>query len=611
MTTRLARTRPRRIHALAVPLAGLLAITGVGAGIGATASGSTPDAKAMTSLDAAAQQALHGLSLEEKVGQLFVTWVNGKSADEVNPKNQTDFGVDTPAEVVRKYHLGGVIYFNNDTRDNFDTPTQVAKLSNGLQQAAISSGAHIPLQIGTDQEGGTVTRMGAPATEFPNSMAIAAGRSTDSATQAATIIGHELRAVGINQDFAPDSDVNSNPANPVIGVRSFAGQPGLASQFVTAEVKGYQNSGPAFETVSSTAKHFPGHGDAATDSHTGLPRIDRTEDEWRKIDVPPFKAAIAAGIDSIMSAHIQFPSLDPSGEPATLSKPIITGKLRNELGYDGVVITDALEMQGVRELHSDAEIPVLALKAGIDQLLMPVHLDLAINSVISAVKSGDLPMQRIDQSVLRVLKLKLKRGILTSPFDNPALVAKKVGTPAHLATAQGIADRSITAIANDAGVLPLKQKPATALVTGWGVASTQTLADRLTAHGTKATALQTGQTPSDDLIAQAAAAAAKTDLVVVLTNNLGGFPLQNKLLQALMDTGKPVVAVAAQIPYDAGYANPVPTWLATYGYITPSLEALAKVVLGETKPSGKLPVDVPAGADVNTVKYPFGHGLSW
>ncbi|WSE27784.1 glycoside hydrolase family 3 protein [Amycolatopsis rhabdoformis] len=611
MTTRLARTRPRRIHALAVPLAGLLAVAGTGIGIGTSASGSTPDANAMTALDAAAQQTLHGLTLEEKVGQLFVTWVNGKSADEVNPKNQTDFGVDTPAEVVRKYHLGGVIYFNNDSRDNFDTPTQVAKLSNGLQQAAISSGAHVPLQIGTDQEGGTVTRMGAPATEFPNSMAIAAGRSTTSATQAATIIGHELRAVGINQDFAPDSDVNSNPANPVIGVRSFAGQPELASQFVTAEIKGYQNSGRPAETVSSTAKHFPGHGDAATDSHTGLPRIDRTEDEWRKIDVPPFKAAIAAGIDSIMSAHIQFPSLDPSGEPATLSKPIITGKLRGELGYDGVVITDALEMQGVRELHSDAEIPVLALKAGIDQLLMPVHLELAINSVISAVKSGDLPMQRIDQSVLRVLKMKLKRGILTSPFNNPALVAKKVGTPANLATAQGIADRSITAIANDAGVLPLKQKPATALVTGWGVASTQTLADRLTAHGTKATALQTGQAPSDDLIAQATEAAKNTDLVVVLTNNLGGFPLQNKLLQALMATGKPVVAVAAQIPYDAGYANPVPTWLATYGYITPSLEALAKVVLGETKPSGKLPVDVPAGADVNTVKYPFGHGLSW
>ncbi len=610
MTNRLARTR--RMQVFAVPLAGVLAVGGLSSSAFAAPKQpqQTPQ-QAAAQLDAAAARALRGMSLEEKVGQLFVTWVNGKSADEVNPKNQTDFGVDTAAQAVQKYHLGGVIYFNNSSRDNFDDPTQVAKLSNGLQRAAISSGAHIPLQIGTDQEGGTVTRMGAPATEFPNSMAIAAGRDTGSATKAATILGHELRAVGINQDYAPDADVNSNPANPVIGVRSFSGRPDLASSFVTAEVKGYQDSGPASQTVSSTAKHFPGHGDAATDSHTGLPKIDRSEADWRKIDVPPFKAAIAAGIDSIMSAHIQFPSLDPSGEPATLSKPIITGKLRGELGYNGVVITDSLEMQGVRELHSDAEIPVLALKAGVDQLLMPVHLDVAINAVIAAVKSGDLPMQRIDQSVLRVLKLKLKRGILYSPFDNPSQVMKKVGTPEHLATAQGIADRSITAIANDAGVLPLKQKPSSVLVTGWGATTTQTLADRFTAHGTKATALATGQTPTDAQIAEAAAAAKQNDVVVVLTNNLGGFPLQGKLLQALMDTGKLVVAVAAQIPYDAGYANPVPTWLATYGYITPSLEALAKVVLGETKPSGKLPVDVPAGADVHTVKYPFGHGLTW
>ncbi len=594
----------------ALSLTGVLAVGGLGATSEANAQ-PAPNAQPSEAaqLDAAATQALRGMTLEQKVGQLFVTWVNGKSADEVNPKNRADFGVDTAAEVVRKYHLGGVIYFNNSSRDNFDTPVQVAKLSNGLQRAALSSGAHVPLQIGTDQEGGTVTRMGAPATEFPNSMAIAAGRDQGSATDAATVLGHELRAVGINQDYAPDADVNSNPANPVIGVRSFSGRPDLASSFVTAEVKGYQESGPVSQTVAATAKHFPGHGDAATDSHTGLPRIDRTEAQWRAIDVPPFKAAIAAGIDSIMSAHIQFPSLDPSGEPATLSKPIITGKLRGELGYDGVVITDSLQMQGVRELHSDAEIPVLALKAGVDQLLMPMHLDVAIKAVLAAVKSGDLPMERIDQSVKRVLKLKLKRGIMQSPFTNPALVSRTVGTPEHLATAQGIADRSITAIAN--GVMPLKQKPSTALVTGWGETATQTLADRLSAHGTKATALTTGQTPTDAQIAQAADAAKKTDLVVVLTNNLGGFPLQNKLLQALMDTGKPVVAVAAQIPYDAGYANPVPTWLATYGYITPSLEALAKVVLGETKPTGKLPVDVPDGVDVHTVKYPFGHGLTW
>ncbi|WP_039921326.1 glycoside hydrolase family 3 protein [Amycolatopsis decaplanina] len=601
MTTRTAHARHRRIHALAVPLAGLLTLAV--AGVPATAQPVTADAEA--------QRTLRGLTLEQKVGQLFVTWVNGKSADEVNAKNKADFGVDTPAQVIEKYHLGGVIYFNNDSRDNFDDPVQVAKLSNGLQRAALRSGAHIPLQIATDQEGGTVTRMGAPATELPNAMAISAGRDTKAAQEAARILGHELRAVGINQDFAPDADVNSNPANPVIGVRSFSGRPELASQFVEAQVKGFQNSGRRSETVSAAAKHFPGHGDAATDSHHELPRIDRSEDSWRATDVPPFKAAIKAGIDSIMSAHIQFPSLDPSGEPATLSKPILTGKLREELGYRGVVVTDSLSMDAVREMHSDAEIPVLALKAGIDQLLMPVNLELAINSVLDAVRKGELTERRIDESVLRVLKLKLNRGILNSPFVDPAKVMSKVGTPANLATAQGIADRSVTAIRNDGGVLPLKQQPAKTLVTGWGATTTTSLASKLTAHGTQATALQTGQTPTDAQIAQAVATAKDVDLVVVLTNNVGTYPLQGKLLQALADTGKPVVAVAAQIPYDAGYENPIKTWLATYGYITPSLEALAKVILGKVKPQGKLPVDVPAGKDVGTVKYPFGHGLTW
>ncbi|HET6286625.1 MAG TPA: glycoside hydrolase family 3 protein [Amycolatopsis sp.] len=604
MTTRTAHARHRRIHALAVPLAGLLTLAaGVAVGVPATAQPMTADV--------AAQRTLRGLTLEEKVGQLFVTWVNGKSADEVNAKNKADFGVDTPAQVIEKYHLGGVIYFNNDSRDNFDDPVQVAKLSNGLQRAALRSGAHIPLQIATDQEGGTVTRMGAPATELPNAMAIAAGRDAKAAQEAARILGHELRAVGINQDFAPDADVNSNPANPVIGVRSFSGRPDLASEFVGAQVKGFQNSGRRSETVSAAAKHFPGHGDAATDSHHELPRIDRSEASWRETDVPPFKAAIKAGIDSIMSAHIQFPSLDPSGEPATLSKPILTGKLREELGYRGVVVTDSLSMDAVRERHSDAEIPVLALKAGIDQLLMPVNLELAITSVLDAVRKGKLTEKRIDESVLRVLKLKLNRGILTSPFVDPAKVASKVGTPANLATAQGIADRSITAIRNDGGVLPLERQPAKTLVTGWGVSTTTSLAAKLTAHGTRATALQTGQTPTDAQISQAVAAAKNVDLVVVLTNNVGTYPLQGKLLQALADTGKPVVAVAAQIPYDAGYESPVKTWLATYGYISPSLEALAKVILGKVKPQGKLPVDVPAGKDVGTVKYPFGHGLTW
>lgn len=405
--------------------------------------------------------------------------------------------------------------------------------------------------------------------------------------------------------------MNSNPVNPVIGIRSFSGQPGLASQFVTAEFKGYQDGYRLSQTVSATAKHFPGHGAAPTDSHIGLPHIDSTEEHWRETDVPPFKAAIRAGIDSIMTAHIQFPSLDPSLEPATLSKPIIIGKLRGELGYKGVIVTDSLEMQGVREMHSDAEIPVLALKAGTDQLLMPAHLEVAINSVVDSVRKGGLSERRIDESVLRILTLKLKRGILFTPFVDTSKVMGQLGTPANFAKAQAVADRSITLLRDDGGVLPLKQKPASALIIGCGVSTTAQLAARFTAHGTAATALQTGQAPSDATIAQAVAAAQGKDVIVVLTNNIRLFPLQLKLLNALNATGKPVVAVAAAIPYDAGYDETVKTWLASYGYITPTVEALAKVVLGEVAPQGKLPVDIPVGTDLTKVKYPFGHGLSW
>ena len=261
-------------------------------------------------------------------------------------------------------------------------PPQIAGLSNGLQRVATKSGARIPLMIATDQEHGVVTRVGPPATQLPGNMALGAGRSETDTYDAAQISGKELRAIGINQNFAPDADVNVNPQNPVIGVRSFGSDPSLVSSLVSASVAGYQDA-----SVSATAKHFPGHGDTATDSHYGVPIINHTRAEWDSIDAPPFRAAIKRGIDSIMTAHIVVPSLDPSGTPATLSKPIITDVLRGELGYDGVVITDALTMQGVRDGFGDDRIPVLALKAGVDQLLMPApgKLDIAYHAVLDAV----------------------------------------------------------------------------------------------------------------------------------------------------------------------------------------------------------------------------------
>jgi beta-N-acetylhexosaminidase len=579
----------------------LTAAVAVAPGGAAAESDATPTPRTASVV---ASGLLRHMSLEDKVGQLFVTWVHGRSADEVHPGNQRDFGVDTAADVVRKFHPGGVVYFNNSTRDNVETPRQIAALSNGLQRAALGAGSRVPLIVSTDQEMGIVTRIGPPATQFPGNMALGAGRSTADAQRAAAITGRELRAMGINQDFAPDADVNSNPENPVIGVRSYSSDPALAAEFVAAQVRGYETGLPT-RTVSAAAKHFPGHGDTRSDSHTELPEVDRSVEQWRELDAPPFRAAIAAGIDSIMTAHIQMPRIDPSGNPATLSEPVVTGLLREELGYDGVVVTDALEMEGVRKLHSDAEIPVLALKAGVDQLLMPVDLELAITSVVNAVRSGELTEERVDQSVLRILRMKLLRGVLAAPLVDERAVDRVVGTPANLAAAKEITDRTVTVVRNDPGTAPFATRPGSVLVTGWGETTGAALAAELTASGSAATPLMTGTAPTDEQIAAAVAAAGPADAVVVLTSNLYQRPAQQKLVDALVAAGERVVAVAVQNPYDVAHTS-APTWLATYSYSPVVVGSLVDVLFGDVTPGGTLPVDVPG-----PTPYPFGHGLSW
>jgi beta-N-acetylhexosaminidase len=605
----LSRTSARRSLSVAVAAIATTAMVSGTHQASAVAGTATPQVSSEAAAEAQARAQMRGMSLEQKIAQLFVVSVWGKSADEVHPTNQTNYGVDTPAQVVEKFGVGGVIYFNNSGTDNVDDPAQMAAFSNGLQRAATRHNTRIPLIVAIDQEGGNVTRLESPATEFPASMAVGAGRSAADAKTVATLNGRELRAMGINQNFAPVADVNSNPDNPVIGARSFSSRPELVSQLVTAEVEGYQEGGRPSQTVSSSAKHFPGHGDAATDSHTGLPNIDRTEAEWRAVDMPPFKAAIKAGVDSIMTAHIQVPSLDASGVPATLSKPILTGLLRGELKYKGVIVTDALGMGGANVFPPE-EIPVMALEAGVDQLLMPPNLGLALDSVKAAVESGRLTERRIDQSVLRILLLKLKRGILTSPFVDESKVGSIVGTPDNIARIQEISDRTTTVVRNDADLLPLAGNPGKVLVTGHGDArSPQWLADSLNRRGATATALPTGTTPNATTTANAVAAANTSDLVVVLTNNLKDRTAQRSLVSALLATGKPVIAVASQIPYDAGYVD-APTWVATYGWRAHAMESLAKVLTGEISPKGKLPVDIPVGG-TSDVLYPFDHGVTW
>ena len=549
------------------------------------------------------------MTLEEKVGQLFVTYAYGQTADTTNAadvaSNQKELGVNNGKELIEKYHLGGVIYFA--WSNNVANPPQIAGLSNGLQRVATKSGARIPLMIATDQEHGVVTRVGPPATALPGNMALGAGRSETDTYDAGQISGKELRAIGINQDFAPDADVNVNAQNPVIGVRSFGSDPTLVSKLVSANVAGYQDA-----NVSATAKHFPGHGDTATDSHYGVPIINHTRAEWESIDAPPFRAAIKRGIDSIMTAHIVVPSLDPSGTPATLSKPIITDVLRGELGYKGVVITDALTMQGVRDNFGDDRIPVLALKAGVDQLLMPApaKLDIAYNAVLDAVASGELTEKRIDESVARVLKLKLKRGLFEpkNVMVDEKKVGSRVGTAEHQARAQEITDATVTLVKDDANNLPLPAAAGNVLVTGASVSTA--LAGRIGARGATATAYDTGTAPTDATIASAVAKAQQSDRVVVTTNKAWTSAGQQKLVKQLVATGKPVVVVAVRDPYDIAYFTDAPTYLATYSTTAISMESLAKVLYGEVQPGGKLPVDIPVAGDPSAVLYPFGHGLS-
>jgi beta-N-acetylhexosaminidase len=547
------------------------------------------------------------MTLEEKVGQLFVQYAYGSSADTKDARNVPLYGVETPAEVVQKYHLGGVIYFN--WTDSANDPHQIANLSNGLQRAALSqdSKVKVPLTIATDQEQGVVVRVNPPATQFPGNMALGAGRSVDDARSAARITGEELKAIGINTDFAPVSDVNVNPLNPVIGVRSFSSDPTLAADLASAQVKGYQDDAG----ISATAKHFPGHGDTDVDSHFGFPVITHTREQWEQIDAPPFKADIAAGIDMIMTAHINFPALDPAGDPATLSKPILTGVLRGELGFKGVIITDSLGMQGVRDKYGDAEVAVRALLAGVDQLLMPPDMDTAYDAVVAAVKSGRISQQVLNDHVRRVLELKYEKGLVANPYVDTSAVDSVVGTPDHLAAADAITNRTATLAKNDDSALPMAVEGTKVMVTGYGVTTKQTLADALTARGAQVTVEETGSNPSNATINRAVAAAADQDSVVVTTMKAWSTPQQQKLVEHLLATGKEVIVVAVRDPYDIAYFDDAPTYVATYSYSPVAIEALARVLTGEVKPSGKLPVDIPVAGAPDTVLYPFGFGLTY
>jgi beta-N-acetylhexosaminidase len=583
-------------------VSGLFATAVATAGLGArgsAASAASPDAERV-------RATLAGMTLAQKVGQLFTVSVFGDSATAPSAAdaaaNQALYGADaaTGAAAVAKYHVGGVIYFTGT--HNLSNPQQIAALSNGLQQSALSTG-DAPLFLSTDQEGGIITRIGAPAAVSPGNMAIGATFSPFDAYRAAAVTGAELRAMGINVDHAPVVDVNTNPHNAADGVRAFGDRSATVARFTAAAVLGYQGNG-----VAAQAKHFPGLGDTTVNTDNGIAVTNETRQQILTTHIPPFAAAILAGIRSIMVGHVVAPALDPTGAPASLSRPIVTGLLRGTLRFDGVVVTDALNAGALASIPR-AQVVLDAINAGVDVLLLPPDPAGAIAAVLDAVAAGTLSEARVDQSVARILRMKARLGLFADPYTTADRVTATVGTADHLRTMADIARRSITLLRNDAHRLPIAPSPDThVLVTGWGVSTTQTLTNNLAGTGLTATRLWTGS-PSQAVIDQAVAAARSNDVTVVTTNNVWNDATQVNLVNALLATGKPIVVVPVTGPYDLASFPSAPTYVAAYDYQPVSLAALTEVLVGG-EPTGRLPVTVRSLAG-DQVLLPYGSGLGY
>ena len=383
------------------------------------------------------------MTIEEKVGQLIMVGFEGTQANET---------IETH---IRERFVGGIVLFSR----NIQSPQQTAELTNQLQRLASGTVRQIPLFIGIDQEGGWVIRLKEGATVLPGNMALGATDSTELAEHAGEVTALELAAVGVNLNFAPVMDVNNNPDNPVIDRRSFGGSPELVSRLGVPYIRGLQRNG-----VLATAKHFPGHGDTTVDSHFDLPTVNHDQERIHALELQPFRAAIDADVAAIMTAHIVYPAFDPD-RPATLSPTILTDLLRKELGFDGLLITDDMEMKAIDDRYRAGEAAVMAVEAGADIVMVlwtPAKQLEVFDALLSAVKSGRISEARLDQSVKRILKS--KEAASDRRFVNVEAVRRTVGGAAHKQLAQTIASQAITVVRNRDNLLPLKLEPETSVL---------------------------------------------------------------------------------------------------------------------------------------------------
>ncbi len=610
-------------------------------------AGSKP---AKVSAETDVKSIVEGMSVDEKVGQMLMP--DFRNWQKQGESKATGFTVmnDEVGSIIKKYHLGGVILF----AENVVGTEQTARLTDGLQKAS----PELPLFITIDQEGGIVTRL-QTGTNLPGNMALGAARSEKYAYQTGEIIGKELSSLGVSVNFGPALDVNNNPANPVIGVRSFSSNPELVSKLGIQTIKGLQS-----QNMAATTKHFPGHGDTAVDSHYGLPLVSHDKERLRSVELVPFQKAIDEGVDMVMTAHVQFPAFDDTtytskidGQeimvPATLSKKVLTGLLREEMGFEGVIVTDALNMKAIADNFGQEEAVVLALKSGVDIALMPAqvnslqmegNLSSVFNAVKKAIETGNLPIEQVNNSVQRILKLKEKRGILTpdnTPIDEKVENALNVvGNQDHLKKEKKMAEDAVTLLKNEDKTLPFKPKKNDKVLV------LAPFADQVEAmtrsiqelKGKKKEVKVTGYAFSGKSFNEEVAAMIdEADYVITGSYVVKNDPAVNDgvIDDSVQDSSKwatafpravmkdaeaknkEFVLMSLRNPYDAANFEEAKAVLAVYGfkgysngaYRQPNIPAGIKTIFGESKPKGKLPVDIPSVTHPEEILYKFGHGL--
>jgi beta-N-acetylhexosaminidase len=536
------------------------------------------------------------LSLEQAIGQKLLLAFTGKQ------------GVTAELlEALRRYRPAGVTLFRSM---NVDTPAQVRGLCQDLQRAAREAGLP-PLLIAADQEGGQLMAIGEGVTQLPGNMALGATGDARLARRAGEVLGGELAAMGVNVDYAPCCDVNVDPRNPVIGIRSFGEDPQQVSGLCAAMIAGIQSAG-----VAATAKHFPGLGDTAVDAHWGTPVVPHTLERLRQVELPPFDAAINAGVQMMMTAHIALPAVEGDAEtPATLSPAVLGGLLREQLRFQGVIVTDAMDMHAIRQGEALGEQAVRAAQAGVDLLLLGGNRDdhrRVYDGLLQAAQDGRLEEEALRRSAGRVLALKewlRQAGRQAGPQPDLSVV----GCAEHRRVADEIAARSLTLVRDREGQLPLRLHPdqRLAVVLPRPVDLTPadtssyvipTLAQALRRYHRSVEEFLVAHFPSAQEIADLLAQLAGFDCIVAGTLNAFSRPQQAEMVKVILATGIPTVVAALRLPYDLAAFPQAPAYVCTYSLLEPSMRALAAALFGKAGFPGRLPVSIPEIA-------PAGFGL--